>query len=171
MPTAPKKTKKTAEAEAAVEPIKKYELLQDDTVTDFMGRKLFRIRALKTIVGVVMAGALGGYVQSEENLAQVSGNAWVYGNAQVYGNARVSPIHIQALTWPVTIADTQMVIGCQAHTLAEWDAFGDREIIAMDGREALRFWQAHKVLLLGLARANGREWEAPAAVPIAAEVQ
>ncbi len=33
-------------------------------------------------------GELGGWVESEKNLSQVSGNAWVYGDAQVYGDAR-----------------------------------------------------------------------------------
>ena len=66
-----------------------------------------------TAFGIVSAGDLGGWIESEKNLsqknnawvsgnarvsgdAQVSGNAWVYsnarvsGNARVYGNARVS---------------------------------------------------------------------------------
>ena len=195
---------------------KKYELVKTDTVKSWDGRTLYRIRALVAIAAFgVSVGDLGGYVEKEENLAQVYGDAWVsgnarvsgdarvsgnaqvygdaqvsgnaqvygdaqvygnaqvygdaqvsgnaqvygdaqvYGNAQVYGDARVSPINITALTWNITIADTQMVIGCQAHDLTRWEKFSDRQISAMDP-QALGFWKAHKDLLLGLAKANGR---------------
>ncbi|MDO9896840.1 hypothetical protein Q7447_11225 [Glaesserella parasuis] len=59
---------------------KKYELLKDDTVNHH-GRTLYRIKALITF-GLVGAGQLGGYIETEKNLDH-SGNAWVYGNAQV----------------------------------------------------------------------------------------
>ncbi|MDP0350766.1 hypothetical protein Q7Z27_06970 [Glaesserella parasuis] len=65
---------------------KKYELLKDDTVEHF-GRTLYRIKALITF-GLVGAGELGGYIETEKNLDH-SGNAWVYDNALVYGNAEV----------------------------------------------------------------------------------
>ena len=68
----------------------KYEFVPGDTITIAPGRTLKRIRALATIaVAGVAPGNLGGYVESETNLAQVSGNAWVYGDAQVSGDARV----------------------------------------------------------------------------------
>ena len=80
---------------------KKYELT-GEFIEHWSGKKLYRIRALVSF-GVVVAGQLGGFVESEKNLDQslsgnawvsgnalVSGNAWVYGNAQVYGNALVS---------------------------------------------------------------------------------
>jgi len=70
----------------AAEPQKKYELLQDDTV-EHLGRTLYRIRALVSF-GAVVAGALGGYIESEKCLSH-SGKAWVYGNALVFGNALV----------------------------------------------------------------------------------
>ena len=73
----------------AVEPQKKYELVEADSI-EWMGRKLYRIRALVAIAALgVAAGDLGGYVESENNLSQVSGDAWVSGDARVYGNARV----------------------------------------------------------------------------------
>lgn len=51
------------------------------------GRTLHRIRALKSF-GDVIAGELGGWIESEKNLSH-GGNAWVYGNAQVCGDAQV----------------------------------------------------------------------------------
>ena len=69
----------------------KYEFVPGDTITIAPGRTLKRIRALATIaVAGVAPGNLGGYVESETNLAQVSGDAWVSGDARVSGNARVS---------------------------------------------------------------------------------
>lgn len=67
--------------------VKKYELTAD-TITNESGKKLFRIRAL-TSFGDVEEGALGGYIEKEDNLNNVYGNAWVYDNARVEGDARV----------------------------------------------------------------------------------
>lgn len=58
--------------------MEKYELLIDDTI-DVFGVTLFRIKALISF-GNVEKGALGGYVEKEDNLSHY-GNAWVYGNA------------------------------------------------------------------------------------------
>ena len=84
--------------------MKKFELVTDMSIS-FLGRKLFRIRALVDFTtkwgDTIKAGGLGGYVEKEENLshegnawvsgnARVFGNAWVSGNARVFGNARVS---------------------------------------------------------------------------------
>ena len=67
----------------------KYELLDHDTVTTPSGLVLKRIRALVAIGSLVAAGELGGYIESEDNLAW-GGNAWVSGNARVSDNAWVS---------------------------------------------------------------------------------
>jgi hypothetical protein len=56
---------------------------------EIFGRKLFRIRALVDF-GEVKKSDLGGYIEKDGNLSQVSGDAWVSGDAQVYGDARVS---------------------------------------------------------------------------------
>ena len=68
---------------------KKYELT-DEFVVHWSGKKLYRIRALVTF-GAVVAGQLGGFVESEENLDQsLYGNAWVYGDALVRSYAVIS---------------------------------------------------------------------------------
>ena len=67
---------------------KKYELT-DEFIEHWSGRKLYRIRALVAF-GAVVAGQLGGFVESEKNLDQsLYGDAWVYGDARVYGDAWV----------------------------------------------------------------------------------
>ena len=65
---------------------KKFELTSNTKM--FFGKKLFQIKALVSF-GDVKEGALGGYIEKEENLSH-DGNAWVSGNAKVYGNSEVS---------------------------------------------------------------------------------
>ena len=64
---------------------KKYKLTEESIY--FLGRKLYRIEALKDF-GDVKKGDKGGYVESENNLSQV-GDCWIYNNAKVYDNAKV----------------------------------------------------------------------------------
>ena len=160
--------------------MKKYEFVPGDEIIIAPGRTLKRIRALVTIAAFgITPGTTGGYIEGEANLAQVYGNAWVsgnarvygnawvsgdaqvygdarvYGNARVYGDAQVSPVHVGGLRWPITIADTQMVIGCQAHDITRWWRFSDAQIAAMDS-DALDFWKAHKVALKAVCDATGR---------------
>lgn len=65
--------------------MKKYELTTE--CKEFLGRKLYRIKAL-TSFSDVKEGDLGGWIEKEENLSQ-EGNTWVCGNATVYDNATV----------------------------------------------------------------------------------
>lgn len=65
--------------------MKKYELTAESIT--FLGRKLFRIKALVDVKDV-KAGDLGGYVEKEENLIQEDA-AWIYGDAKVCGDAEV----------------------------------------------------------------------------------
>ena len=64
--------------------MKKYELT-DDSIT-FMGRKLFRIRAIRSFNDVA-AGDLGGYIEKEENLSH-DDDAWIYNDARIFDDAR-----------------------------------------------------------------------------------
>lgn len=64
--------------------MKKFELTTK-SITNEVGKKLFRIKALIDF-GDVKAGELGGYVEKEGNVSQ-DDNAWVSGDARVYDNA------------------------------------------------------------------------------------
>ena len=78
--------------------MKKYEMTSN--VKEFLGHKLFQIRALKDF-GDVKAGDFGGYIEKEENLSQY-GNSWVYDNVKVYDNAKVfcdAQVHGNALIY------------------------------------------------------------------------
>ena len=169
-----------------MEHAKKYEFTGE--TRPHLGRTLHRIRALVSF-GDIVAGDVGGLVEYEKNLshygnawvdgdaqvcdnAQVSGDAWasgnalvcgdaqVYGNARVHGDAQVTPICVTGLTYPVTVTDHHMMIGCEFHRIAEWRVFDDRRIVQMDGLQAARFWRAHKATLLAICdaeRPNGAE--------------
>ena len=71
---------------------KKYRIVADDTISikDNAGtneRKLYRIVAVRSF-GMVREGALGGYIESEDNLSH-EGSCWVSNHAKVYDDARV----------------------------------------------------------------------------------
>ena len=65
---------------------------------------------------------------------------------------RQAPILIRDLYYVVVILSDHMRIGCETHTIEEWTAFHDNEIVGMDGRNALRFWRDHKFDLLQLVK-------------------
>lgn len=65
--------------------MKKYEFTGE--TKKYRGPTLHRIRAVRSF-GNVKKGDLGGFIESEDNLAH-DGNAWVYDNAKIYGEAWV----------------------------------------------------------------------------------
>jgi hypothetical protein len=67
-----------------------------------------------------------------------------------------APLQLSGLHWMVYILDQHMQIGCELHSLDEWRGFDDARIVAMDGKDALRFWRQHKDALLSLAASDGR---------------
>ena len=135
--------------------MKKYELVLDSSV-EFMGTKLYQIRALIKF-GNIEKGELGGYIATEKNLAQVSGNAWVSGDARVYGNdkLKITPINIIGLAWDVTITPTHMVIGCERHSHVDWSKFNTKRIETMSNN-AVHFWKQHKAMLLALCKSHAK---------------
>lgn len=64
----------------------KYELLKNNFI-EYKGRKLYRIKALKSFSDI-KCGDIGGYVENGKNLSQ-NGNCWIYNNAKVYDDGRV----------------------------------------------------------------------------------
>ncbi len=101
------------------------------------------------LAGANMAGAnLTGANLADANMA---GAKWRDGIV-----INKHPIQLFGLYWRVTILDAHMQIGCELHALADWAAYDDARIAQMAGREALRFWRAHKDVLLGLAKSAGR---------------
>ena len=112
------------------------------------------LRARHALEKAVASGAyLAGANLADANLtdANMTGAKWRDGIV-----INKHPIQLFGLRWRVTILDAHMQIGCELHTLADWAAYDDARIAQMAGREALRFWRAHKDVLLGLAKSAGR---------------
>ena len=135
--------------------MKKYKLT--DEKIEWYGRTLYRIIALISF-GDVKEGDLGGFIEKEENLSHydncwVCGEARVYDEALVFGKAQVFD-EAQATTtvktfgngfrYNITVTDKHIKIGCQQRLKSEWINFTDREILEMDGRQALEFWNIFK---------------------------
>jgi hypothetical protein len=60
----------------------------------------------------------------------------------------IAPMQIENLDYNVLIGDDFMFIGCIEHKIAEWRTISDREILAMDGKRSLTFWNDNKERLL-----------------------
>jgi len=104
------------------------------------------------LAGANLAGAnLAGADLAGADLARAK---WTNGAAITR-----APIQVFGLDYPITIVDGHMQIGCELHTLAEWEAFENERIARMDGARARRFWDAHRATLLALARADKRSFE------------
>ena len=64
-----------------------------------------------------------------------------------------APVSIGNLRWRVLITEGFLRVGCQRHSHAEWAAFGDDTIEAMDAG-ALEFWNQWKAPLLAMCAAQ-----------------
>lgn len=71
-----KKGRKVEAEQVSTVEDRKYEFTGETKVA--LGVTLHRIRSVRAF-GLIAAGTLGGWIESERNLSQVSGNAWVYG--------------------------------------------------------------------------------------------
>lgn len=89
-----------------VEPKQKYEITDIEHPKD---PSLHRIRALRRISETVGPGALGGYVQSEDNLSQENDGAWIYGEAVCCEKAVVAGDAF--LTGQARVSGTALVAG------------------------------------------------------------
>ena len=57
---------------------------------------------------------------------------------------------INGLKWPVATSGTHIQIGCQQHTVEEWESFDDARIADMAGG-ALDFWREFKPTIMAMA--------------------
>ncbi len=106
---------------------------------------------------------LSGANLSRANLsgADLSGAdlRWAYLSGALWKTGKQidkAALHVWGLYWPVLILDEYMQIGCQVHSVREWETFSEGEIIQMDGKNALRFWRNHKQMLMSLCK-NGQQ--------------
>jgi len=46
------------------------------------------------------------------------------------------------------MSDYTIKIGCEMHSRKEWEGFADEDILKMDGKKALKFWNKYKNIIL-----------------------
>ena len=62
------------------------------------------------------------------------------------------PIQMTGFGYSVIIFDEHMEIGCEKHSFKDWEKFTDEEIIEFDGKDAFRFWEKNKKVLLDMCK-------------------
>jgi carbonic anhydrase/acetyltransferase-like protein (isoleucine patch superfamily) len=95
--------------------------------------------------------------------ARVFDRAWVSGEARVFGEARVSggaqvtrtPLFLSGLTYPVTITDHHIQIGCLQLTAEEFTLFTEENARDKDGDRAVEFYRAVWPFLASAMKIHG----------------
>jgi len=59
---------------------------------------------------------------------------------------------MQTKRYTVVCTEDTIAIGCQKHSVKEWEEFSDAQIITMDGIDALEWWNKYKDIVITLAR-------------------
>jgi hypothetical protein len=67
-----------------------------------------------------------------------------------------NPKQILGLKYPVFFFKTHVKIGCEIHSLEEWENFTDDEISAMDDG-ALEWWNRKKTYIIAMAKDHMEE--------------
>jgi hypothetical protein len=57
---------------------------------------------------------------------------------------------ITSFKYHISIMDNHIKIGCELHTKTKWKKFTNKDIIAMDGKNALVWWKENKKWILSL---------------------
>jgi len=55
-------------------------------------------------------------------------------------------------TYAVSIINNNLLIGCEKHSIKEWENFKPREILEMDGKGGLKWWKEYKPIIIPLAK-------------------
>ena len=74
-------------------------------------------------------------------------------DANWYGEKlKKEPIQIIGLKYFIIITPEQIKIGCEIHKTDEWAEFSDEEIVKMDGKYGLLWWEDNKKMIMGIAK-------------------
>ena len=72
-----------------------------------------------------------------------------------FGKVSKGPLEISGSAYYVTLWEGALQIGCEFHLTKEWNKYTDKEIIKMDGKDALKWWKVWKPILMNIAKENG----------------
>ena len=84
----------------------------------------------------------------------VSDHTHIAGNICVRGKTSITPLCILGLKYFITITDEDIQIGCEFHSIEEWNNFTDKQILEMDDEESLVEWKKNKEMILMVAAAH-----------------
>ena len=98
------------------------------------------------------------YVADHANICdkiKVAGEARISGDVHLYGDFTVhrTPIAIDGTRWKILLVGNHIRIGCQQHTIAEWQSFTDEQIEYMR-RGASHWWKLNRSWILEAARTH-----------------
>jgi len=63
-----------------------------------------------------------------------------------------TPTQVIGYKYFIFIAGEKMKIGCELHSIDEWNNFKRRDIVKMDGDNAWLWWKEHKPLIMPIAK-------------------
>ena len=94
------------------------------------------------------------YLDCKGNL-DCKGYLYCKGNLDCKGKIKIKNIETKKFLnivinkyYKIQILDTHIKIGCQFHSVEEWENFTDDKIIKMDGKKAIKFWKEWKDILI-----------------------
>ena len=96
------------------------------------------------LLGANLLGAdLRGADLSDANLRGVAGNM-----------KNIKSIAVER--WSIAYSESHMAIGCQQHSIEDWERFNDEDISVMDGH-ALDWWKKWKPVIMGIIKMSPAE--------------
>lgn len=95
------------------------------------------------------------------DMSTASDKAWVCHDAVLKGECKVTekttltPINISGLYYNVTIMDNHIAVDCVTKTVNDWiHNINTEELLAFDGRNAIRFYKQYKEMLVSVVESN-----------------
>jgi hypothetical protein len=64
----------------------------------------------------------------------------------------VEPIFISGLDYPIVVVGDKISIGCETHTVSEWESYGTKETIKLDAKKAANFWNKWKEDIISISK-------------------
>ena len=90
---------------------------------------------------------VGGSLEVEEWLS-VNQCLKVGGSLAVFGKKTSKYLKFETSLYDVIITNTHIKIGCKEYPIEKWEKFSDKQILKLDGKKALVWWNQWKEFIL-----------------------
>jgi len=71
----------------------------------------------------------------------------------------ISPNFMELEPYRIMAFNSVIKIGCELHTIEEWEGFSDKRILEMEGKKALEWWKSYKEPILTIAKIHAEKAE------------